>query len=224
MVCSEGRTNKSTASAELWRRVLRPLRGCMMAAASSCLHTRSALFLPPASQRELIPLTTSCFQASSRSRVVYSVPPTPPWRGWREPDSTITCRWMARRFPPFCTRTGRARVELPSFPVTQNARRALFARWARRRHIVIERNRWWYLIMNRCALFSDAASILSSVSRLLISSASLSSDCASLSSISIQRLFSPRASRASSHRRLDPLLVLDAPLILLRPRGCRRRR
>ena len=135
---------------------------------------------------------------------------------------------MARRFPPFCTRTGRGRVEVPSTRVTQSSRWALFARWARRCHFNIVRNRLWCLFMNFCALFSAASSILSAASRFLISSASLSSYFASLSSYSesVQRLLSTPVASWSSHRRLEPLLVLDAPPILLRPtrRVCWRRR
>ena len=174
MVCSLGRTKTSTATVGSGRLERFPGRGYKTTDVLVCLRTRSAVSLSLRSCREASPICTSCLQASSRSLVVYSVPPRPLLRGWREPDSTITWFWMASRLPPAATRTGRAHANLPSSCRTQKWRRALFARVARIRHIVNSRNRALYLLMAVSALLSASSRFLISLFNLLAYSLSYS--------------------------------------------------
>ena len=54
-----------------------------------CQRTRSGVSLSLQSCREASPICTPLLPASSRSLIVYSVPPRPLLRGWMEQDFTI---------------------------------------------------------------------------------------------------------------------------------------
>ena len=199
MALSLGRTNTATVSVRLRRREFLPGRGYKTAATLCCLRVRSSLSLWLRSRREAIPRFTSSWKESSRSRVENSVPPTPPARGLRAPDSWTSCWAMARRLPPTSAVTGVAREKLPSFSWTWGWRRALIARVARTRHIVSWRNLALHLSW-------AASAFLSASSRILTSSLSL---LAYLCSNSLRNLSSTTATASSN------LLLLALPILIL---------